>query len=32
MLLPDVSYDPDIEKYIKWLQEGIGKFKDKKPY
>jgi thiol:disulfide interchange protein len=28
MLLPDVSYDPDIEKYIKWLQEGIGKFNE----
>jgi len=22
------SYDPNIEKYIKWLKEGIGKFKN----
>jgi hypothetical protein len=24
------SYDPDINKYILWLEKGLNKFKEKK--
>lgn len=30
MLVPATSYDPDIAKYIKWLDAGIEKFKSTK--